>query len=296
VGHALVPAALRFLILLVPGFAHAHHPGAAADPLAWSFEPWIVALLLVSLALYARGVRALWGRAGRGRGITRGDVACFYGGWAVLVVALVSPVDALGAELFSAHMLQHELLMVVAAPLFVLARPLEAWAWALPRAWTTGVAAFARRPAAQATWRGLTEPVGAWLFHALVLWSWHIPVLFESALRNEGVHALQHSMFLGSALCFWWSALRPRAKPQGVALASLFTTMLHTGALGALLTFGSRPWYPAYEATERFGLTLLEDQQLGGLLMWIPGGLAYLIAGLFIAYGMLQGERALASS
>jgi putative membrane protein len=76
--------------------------------------------------------------------------------------------------------------------------------------------------------------------------------------------------------------LQPRGKPDGVALASLFTTMLHTGALGALLTFGPAPWYPVYAATERFGLTLLEDQQLGGLVMWVPGGLSYLLVALYV--------------
>lgn len=130
----------------------------------------------------------------------------------------------------------------------------------------------------------MTEPLGAWVVHALALWTWHVPVLFHAALAGEGLHALQHASFLGSALLFWWAALgRGARQPDAASLAMLFTTMLHTGALGALLTFAPRPWYAGYAQTERYGLSALEDQQLGGLLMWIPGGTAYLVAGLMVA-------------
>jgi putative membrane protein len=280
--------ALAVLSMLAPTSAWAHQPGEDSASLAWNFEPWIVGTLLASLVFYARGVHRLWQRAGAARGISRREVASFAAGWTVLAIALLSPIDTLGVELFSMHMVQHELLMVVAAPLFVLARPLEAWAWGLPRAWAGALASIGRRRALAAAWRGLTDPVGAWLVHAAALWIWHIPPLFEAALRDDNLHTLQHSTFLASALAFWWSVLKPRGVPNGMGLASLFTTMLHTGVLGALLTFGMRPWYTAYGQTERYGLTLLEDQQLGGLVMWVPGGLAYLVAGLVMAYGFLE--------
>jgi putative membrane protein len=271
----------------LPASTWAHQPGAESGALEWNLEPWIVATLVASLVFYARGVHRLWQRAGAARGISRGEVTSFVAGWAVLAIALLSPIDTLGGELFSMHMVQHELLMVVAAPLFVLARPLEAWAWGLPRGWAGAVAGLARRRAVAAMWKGLTDPVGAWVVHAAALWIWHIPPFFEAALRDDNLHALQHSTFLASALAFWWSVLKPRGVADAMGLASLFTTMLHTGVLGALLTFGMRPWYTAYRQTEHYGLTLLEDQQLGGLVMWVPGGLAYLAAGLVIAYGLL---------
>jgi putative membrane protein len=278
----MIPPALALPILLAPTTAGAHHPGGEVDAFAWSFEPWVVALLLASLAVYLHGLGRLWRKAGRGRGISMRQAACFGAGWSALALALVSPIDTLGSELFSVHMVQHELLMVVAAPLLVVSRPIEAWAWGLPRRWGPAIADFARRGAVATTWRTLTDPLGAWTFHAVALWAWHIPAFFAAAVRDDNVHALQHATFLASALCFWWSVLRPRGKPDGAGLASVFTTMLHTGALGALLTFGPRPWYEVYRSTERFGLTLLEDQQLGGLVMWVPGGLAYLLAGLFL--------------
>jgi len=205
---------------------------------------------------------------------------------------LTSPIDVLGAALFSAHMVQHELLMVVAAPLFVMSRPLEAWAWALPAAWRQPLAGAGRLRPVAATWRAITAPFGAWTLHAVALWGWHIPFLFEAALMNVWVHALQHASFLGTALLFWWSVLgRGMRRPDAAALASLFTTLLHTGALGALLTFAPHPWYATY-ADGTLGLTALEDQQLGGLAMWVPGGLAYMAAGLALVAAWLAPPRA----
>jgi putative membrane protein len=291
--RALRARASLCALAATPAVAH-DPPGAdpAAAMGAWSFEPWIVALMAASLAMYLLGVRGLWRRAGPARGIGIRQVACFAAGWLVLAGALTSPLDALGGALFSAHMVQHELLMVVAAPLFVLSRPLQAWTWALPGAWRQPLANAGRLRPVAATWRAITQPLGAWTLHAVALWGWHIPWLFEAALTNEWLHSLQHASFLGSALLFWWSVLgRAGRRPDGIALASLFTTLLHTGALGALLTFAPHPWYVHY-AAGAFGLTALADQQLGGLVMWVPGGLAYMAAGLAIAAAWLAPPRA----
>lgn len=275
----------------LPAMASAHDAGRGAlDPWAWNLEPWVVAPLGLALLLYWIGVQRLWSRAGKGRGIARREVACFAAGWLTLVAALLSPIDVLGGSLFSMHMVQHELLMVVAAPLFVVARPLEAWTWGLPRAWRAPLAAAGRWKPAAALWRALTAPVGAWLFHAAAVWGWHIPVLFDMALHHEGWHALQHATFLASALAFWWSVVNPRADTGGAGLASAFTTMLHTGALGALLTFAPRPWYGLGEGPTRWGLTALEDQQLGGLVMWVLGGLPYLLAGLALVHAWIARQ------
>jgi putative membrane protein len=189
-------------------------------------------------------------------------------------------------------MVQHELLMVVAAPLLVLARPIEAWTWALRQAWRRALGGVARLGPLRAAWRTSTEPIGAWTLHAVVLWAWHMPVLFEGALANEGVHVAQHACFFVSALFFWWSLFARGARRGGVSVASLFTTMMHTSALGALLTFAPTPWYAHYADTAAFGLSALEDQQLGGLVMWVPGGLAYLVAGLTVVAASLGRPHA----
>jgi putative membrane protein len=257
----------------------------------WSFEPWVVAPLALSATLYALGVARLWRHAGGLRGIGRRQVAAFAAGWVVLVIALVSPLDALGASLFSAHMVQHELLMVVVAPLMVLGRPLAAWAWAFAPAQRQAIGRGLRVRWWASVWAWLTDPLAAWVLHALALWLWHVPRFFDAALANEGWHALQHASFLGTALLFWWAVLGRDARSRqnsGFALAYLFTTMLHTSALGALLTLAPTPWYEGYATTTAlFGLGPLEDQQLGGLVMWIPGGFAYVAAGLVMVARLL---------
>lgn len=271
------------------------HPGAAVAPHdllgAWSFEPGVVLPLLLSGWLYAAGVRALWRSAGRGRGVTLREVAAFWLGWLTLVIALVSPLHRWGETLFSAHMVQHELLMAVAAPLLVLGRPLVPWVWALPAGWRRPAGRFAAWAPFRTGWEGVTHPGVAWMLHAVAIWGWHLPALFQATLRSEAVHALQHASFLGTGLLFWWTVLERRRGRLGWpgAVIALFTTAVHTGLLGALLTFSNRLWYPVYApATAAWGLTPLEDQQLAGLIMWIPGGLAYLIAALALLASWLS--------
>jgi putative membrane protein len=273
--------------LLAAGAVRAHDVAALAPPqLAWTFEPWVVICLALSALLYGLGLARLWPRSGAGRAQLRRRACSFFAGWLVLAAVLVSPLDALGSLLFSAHMLQHEAMMIVAAPLLVLGRPFALWMWGLPPGWRKPVGAAVQGRALQLGWSLLTWPVFAWLFHAAVLWLWHAPLLFEAALHSNAIHTLQHVSFFGSALLFWWAVLGDGGfRPQrGLSMLYIFTTMAHTGALGALLTWSGIVWYPSYVgAGEAFGMDALEDQQLGGLIMWVPGGLAYLIAGLALA-------------
>ena len=272
---------------LLPLAATAHAPVAAAEPvtLTWTFEPWVLALLAASLMLYAAGLRRLWGQAGAGRGIRGAHAAAFGAGWLAVALALVSPLDGLGARLFSAHMVQHELLMAVAAPLLVIGRPLAVWTWALPPPARRLAGRWTRQPVLARAWATLTDPMVAWALHGVVLWGWHVPAMFEWALRSDGMHTLQHSSFLLSALLFWWSPLAGASRVgRGASMFYLFSTMVHTGALGALLTFSPTVWYPSYgDTAASLGVDPVEDQQLGGLVMWVPAGLAYLFAGLALA-------------
>ncbi|MFL5403449.1 MAG: cytochrome c oxidase assembly protein [Gemmatimonadales bacterium] len=258
---------------------------------AWSFEPGIAIPLLIAGLAYLKGLRAIWRSAGTGRGIQRREAAAFAGGWLVLLLALVSPLHQLGAALFSAHMVQHELLMVAAAPLLVLGRPLIPFVWALPMRWRRIVGDWAAAAPVRRTWELLTLPLAAWTLHALVIWLWHAPGLFQATLRSDLIHTLQHASFLGSGLLFWWALLRRRDGRLGrpAAVLYLFTTSVHTTILGALLTFSSRAWYPIYApSTAAWGLTPVEDQQLAGLIMWVPASLAYLVATLAIAANWLK--------
>jgi putative membrane protein len=258
---------------------------------AWSFDPLVVISLAIAAVLFAVGLRRLWREAPKRRAIRSWEALCFALGWLALFIALVSPVHAWGQVLFSAHMSQHEILMLVAAPLLVLGRPLIAFLWALPLNWSRQLGNFTKIGWLNRVWTTLTIPLVAWLVHAVALWIWHLPLLFEAVLRYESVHTAQHLSFLISALLFWWALIHgPQgALGYGAAVLYLFTTSIHSGVLGALLTFAGSVWYPSYTGlTASWGLTPLEDQQLGGLIMWIPAGLVYIIAGLALFAGWLR--------
>ena len=275
-------------IAALPATAFAHR---GVDAHGSSFEPWLIVLMAASAIGYGWGVAKLWRKAGAGRGIRTVEVVRFAAGWTVLAAALLSPIDGLAERTFAVHMVQHEMLMVVAAPLLVLSRPLEAWAWALSLRTRSALATVFSASHVRFAWRRLTAPASAWSFHALALWIWHVPALFVAALASEALHVLQHTSFFASALVLWWAAFgRGFRAPDTTSIALLFTTMLQTSALGLLLTFAPTPWY-AHLAPGLFGLTALEDQQLGGLVMWVPGGLAYLVAGLVIVAAWLSPSR-----
>ncbi len=284
---------LSFGLALAAAPAYAHSPDAAQQATRYA-EPWLAVLLALACVLYVAGVARLWRKAGIGRGIARKEAASFALGVAALIAALFSPLDPLGATYFSAHMVQHEILMVVAAPLFVLGRPVEAWTWGTPmgarRALHRAVGASGLAPA----WDTLTKPLVAWSLHAAALWGWHVPALFDAAIANEAVHVAQHLSFLGTALLFWSAMMTggPQGRAHATCVLGQFTTMIHTGALGALLTFSSVPWYAAYRhGLHEAALGALEDQQLGGLIMWIPGALAYLVAALASMAALLMRRR-----
>jgi putative membrane protein len=272
--------------------AHAGEPLAPHDlATAWSLEPFVVLPMALSLVLYLRGVRRLR-RAGApeyGRGSMR--VRAFVAGWIWLAVALVSPVDALGGVLFSGHMLQHEILMLLAAPLLVAGRPFVPFLWGLPAGWGRSAGPILRAQSARRVWAWLTLPLVAWALHGAALWLWHIPALFEATVTDDLVHAAQHASFFGTALIFWWALLGDRNAPAhyGVALIYVFTTAVHSSILGALLTFAPTVWYPVYSTTTpAWGLTPLEDQQLGGLIMWVPAGVVYAVCGLYLFAGWIR--------
>ena len=266
----------------------------AAPSFGWSVEPWAAVLMFVSLAAYAAGYVRLRRRgSGRSRAARGWALAAFAGGWAALALALFSPLDTLSDTLFSAHMVQHETMMLIAAPLFVLGRPLGVWIWALPHGARLRAGRLVRRRWFERGWRGLSAPLTAWMLHATALWAWHAPMLFEAALRDPLIHTLQHASFLVSALLFWWTVFGDGARrhASGAAMLSLFSTMVHTSALGALISLSPALWYPYYvEPASALGVDPLRDQQLGGLIMWVPGAAAYLVGGLVIAARWLNGR------
>jgi putative membrane protein len=255
----------------------------------------IAAVLTMAVAIYARGLLRLWGHAGRGHGIRATGVVAFILGVGTLIVALLSPLDRISDVLFSAHMGQHELLMLVAAPLLVIGKPWLAGAWAVPGRWRAGALGLVNRPWIRTPWRLITAPLIILLLHAVALWIWHVPRLFEAALNNETVHAFQHLCFFVTAALFWWALVQGRYGRAGYGAAAVFVFLngLHSGLLGALLTFSGRVWYPLYGARTRdAGHDPLADQQLAGLLMWIPAGFLLMVVGLALFAAWLgEAER-----
>ena len=278
---------MGFAASLAATSACAHGQGAVAGEDAWRIA---VAVLLVTAAVfYGVGVRRI--RLSKSPRVTVSNrAALFAAGWLTLFGALVWPLAPFTEGLFSAHMVQHELVMVVAAPLLVLARPLAMWAWALPAGWRASAGRPFRARRFAAFWRGFTGPLTATGVHAAAIWVWHLPRVFELSEASAAAHALQHVAFFASAVLFWWALLKPaRGARVGAAVGCLFVTMLHTGALGVLLTFSGELWYPAATAhSHAAGLTPLEDQQLGGLIMWVVGGLPYVAAALALAARWFQ--------
>jgi cytochrome c oxidase assembly factor CtaG/cytochrome c2 len=268
----------------------------AAQALAhWDLEPLVVVPLLVSAVLYAIGVYRLWRRAGPGRGISGWEVASFSAGWVTMAIALVSPMAWISEVLFSVHMTQHTLLMLVAAPLLAFGQPLLAWLWAFDSQPRRRIAGAFSGPVFTSIWHGVTAPLSVFLLQAIALWIWHLPYLYEAALRHDGVHALQHLSFVVSASMFWWAMVHGRygRLGYGVAVVYVFLTAIHSGALGALLTIAPSPWYGEYV---RQGTTWhvdpLGDQQLAGLLMWIPAGVVFIVLALALfAAWMGEAER-----
>jgi cytochrome c oxidase assembly factor CtaG len=268
----------------------AHETGTPARTYAWSWEPFVVLPLAMTAILFAIGSARMWRRSGARLSVW--PTVSFAAGLLTLVAALDSPIHEIGDQLFWVHMTQHELLMLVAAPLLVMGRPVITFLWALPPRWREFLGAAAKRRAWIAVWSLISAAPAAWLIHALALWVWHAPRLFEAALRSEGVHALQHLCFLGSALLFWWTLIHGRhgRLGYGAALVYVFTTAAHNSVLGALLTFAPHPWYPTYVAsTAAWSLTPLEDQQLGGLIMWVPAGVILLVISLAL-FAAWMGE------
>jgi putative membrane protein len=250
-------------------------------------------LLGIALALYGAGYLALRRRA-REQGELRWRAVAFVVGCGALAALLLGPIDEYAPRSFAIHMVQHEGLMLVAAPLLVLGRALPLFVWALPAAARRGIGALSHSRPLSSVWVMLTAPLSAWLMHAAALWLWHAPPLFDAALRSPAVHEWQHVTFLLSALLFWHALLRRQAHgAQGAAVVYLFTTTIHTGVLGALLALAHTPYYASMQSglTPWLGLTALEDQQLGGLIMWVPGALVYVGMALWLTARWIGAPR-----
>ncbi|MDQ3618078.1 MAG: cytochrome c oxidase assembly protein [Pseudomonadota bacterium] len=268
----------------------AAHSGQEVPTLAsaWSLSPWLLLPAIAMLTLYLLGLGRLWRRAGFGRGVSGVEFAGFCAGVLALFLAAVWPLDALGEWSLAAHMGQHMLLLAFAPPLLLAGRPMAVIAHALPGRWSRRLRRWGDRAHARAV-AGLAWATAAQI---AVMGFWHLPPATTAALHHEGLHWVMHGSFLLAGLWFWaalWHRVREPATGVGPALVAIVVVMLQMGFVGALLTFSRRVLYPVYaQRAPALGLDVLADQQLAGLIMWVPACLPYLIGGVWLMQRGLQ--------
>jgi putative membrane protein len=271
------------MIVLVP-MTLAHAPVARSELWSsWRPDPLILAILVMTALLYRSGLAHL-GR--RRRQLVRPvHVAAFAGALLALAVALASPLELAASSVFTAHMVQHLLLMLVVAPLLVYGRPVVVLGQAMPLRGRRMFVRFRAHRFVRSARDALFHPVSAWAIAVVVLWAWHLPALYEAALRRDALHVLEHASLIATSALVWALALGRARRSLAIPAASglLLATALQSGALGAVLALAQRPLYPIHASVApSWGLTPLEDQQLAGGLMWVPPGIVYVvvIAGL----------------
>jgi cytochrome c oxidase assembly factor CtaG len=284
--------ALLVALALVPlgGAAHAHT--GSLDPrlldwrwetTQWSWDPWVLGAMAVVAVSYAIGASSV---------ASRKAIWAFASAMAWLILALVSPLDTLAGDLFSVHMAQHMILLLVAAPPLVASRMPLVLFWALPAG---ARKAMARGWLARPAWRGamlfLEHPITVWLLSALALIFWHLPGPYGWAMGNRAVHTVEHLTFLLTAYGFWSIVMQTGRRRLDYGMSIVFVGTLATigGLLGAILTFARHPLYAAHlVAAPALGLPALQDQQLAGLIMWIPASFAYLAAIVWLFHRWLN--------
>ncbi|WP_337268254.1 cytochrome c oxidase assembly protein [Oryzifoliimicrobium ureilyticus] len=272
--------ALPILLLTLCACPALAHDGAGHGSIGWTFDVWILGPIAASGICYAAGLARLRRRSSIAR-VTSASVAFFWCGWLGLVVALVSPIHEFGEHLFTAHMVEHEILMAVSAPLLALSRPMGIIVWAMPRRVRHWLSRFLNLREARAGWDAMSRPSTATILHAAAIWIWHHPAFFDATVSSVLLHRLQHWSFFLSALVFWWAMIW--RSDYGMAAFDLLLTMLHTAILGALIALAPRVAYVHQtQDAVSWGLTPLEDQQLAGVVMWVPAGVVYAGVALFL--------------
>jgi putative membrane protein len=265
--------------------------------LSWSFEPTIVVGIALAAGLYARGWRRLRSRGRGGRILRPWRAWCYGAGLATVAIALLSPIGTFDSLFFFMHMTQHVLLIMIAAPLLWLGAPMVPTLWAFSRRNRRKLGRlFHEAHPVHRVFHALTQPGIALALYVLVLFVWHYPPLYDAAQGRTLVHDLEHAMFFGSALLFWWPVIHPsggkRRLSYGAGILYIFPAKIAGFVLGAGLTLSSAPYYTTFADSPRiWGLTPLGDQQLGGLIMWVAGGLLYIIPLLVLVLMMMQEDE-----
>ena len=277
-----------------PAFAHAGHDHPPTLATAFSPSPWLLVPLVAWVVLYAIGLSRLWARAGSGAGVGRAGLASAATGVVVLLLSTTWPLDAYGEWSLAAHIAQHMLLIAFVPPLLLAGQPLAVAAHALP----AGLSRCLHRALGAAGSHAVQSLTGASVAHAVVLWAWHLPVATTAALESDPLHWTMHGTFLLSGLWLWaamWKRIRDPHVGAGAGVVAMVAVMMQMGFLGALLTFSARPLYPVYAVrAPQLGLDVMADQQLAGVLMWVPSCIPYLAGAMWLLWhGFARLQRRL---
>jgi len=259
-----------------------------------AFEPLVLAPALLAAALYARGFTTLARRMPYRFGAWR--MVAFTAALAVVLLAASPLLDELSHALLQAHMTQHLMLMLVAPPLLWMGAPVAPLLLGLPRPLRRVVARWLGTPALRRLARVLAHPVLGWTAFVIAFWAWHVPALYDLALRSDAWHHVEHASFFATALLFWRPVILPwpsRASwPRWAMIPYLVLAEFQNTTLAAILTFSDRVIYPAYEYVPRpWGLSALEDQSIAGAIMWVPGSIAFLLPLLWVILTAVGGPK-----
>ncbi len=263
----------------------------------WQWEPWLLACIAAAAAPYAAGMLRMGAR--RGQILGRWRAISFFAGLLVLVLALMSPLDAMADDLFSAHMLQHMLLLLVIPPMLVYGRPVITWLWAFDIGPRRAIVRGWKRAKLEAVFDFLMRPLCVWTLLTAALCYWHLPGPYDAAVRHEWLHDLEHLSFLAFSLAFWTIVIEPYGRRRALGYGATVVFVVSSGfvmaLVGAILTFATTPLYAVHlHTTQAYGLTPLQDQQLAGIIMWIPSNLVHVAAlsVVFFAWFRADDRRA----
>jgi putative membrane protein len=243
----------------------------------WRLDPIVLSFLFAWLGLHVVGARMLRGKPSR---LTTRELVFFASGWAIATLALVSPLCPLSVALFSARATQHVILTLLAAPLIAASRPLD-----------TLVAAVFIEYSGRKWPREPRRPMLAAASFAALLWLWHSPIAYAATFASVTLYWTMHVTLFASACWLWGTLLRRENALVGGLLASIVSSV-QMGLLGALITLSPRPFYaPHFQTTDAWGLTPLQDQQLGGVIMWVPGCTVFLVVATIVLASCLSRSR-----
>lgn len=264
---------------------------------SWDWRADVILTLSLAGLLYTRGWLEMRSR-GRRRLANGWRLASYWLGLLLLGLALLSAIDIFGEMLLLMHMVQHLILVMIAPPLLLLANPFPFALWGLPPVLRRGVVRlFSRRASFRRNLRAVTARGLVWFMFIAVFLGWHDPNAYNAALRNDLVHDLEHLTFFGTALLFWWhvSAAGPRLHGRfapAFRIAYLLMALPINAMLGIALTFSRQPLYTYYTTVPRlWGISVMQDQMLGGQIMWVPGSMMYVIAAAILLGRSLHADR-----